>query len=299
MIYVKKGIQICFTLSLLLTILALTACSNSTTEDSSPATTVSTVTTSQQNASTTSLLLPDETTTSSSIPPGVILDEFGEIIFMPIVDKDVPLLMYHTSSEENPGKLDELYVKPSEFDKQIAWLIENGYTLCTFDDWYNLSIIDKPIFITFDDGYPENYTEIFPILKKYQAKITLFLVANTIVLSKEEIREMSDSEFVKFESHTLTHPSLVGISSNTDSLERELRESKDVIEALTGKNVLALAYPNGEFNDKVKQISEKYYDFALRKDLGMHNTKYDNYEIRRIRINRSTSLESFIHLITK
>ena len=56
------------------------------------------------------------------------------------VSKDMPVLMYHTSSEHNPGGLAELYVKPSEFEKQVKYLAENGFTFCTFDDYSILAI---------------------------------------------------------------------------------------------------------------------------------------------------------------
>jgi len=232
----------------------------------------------------------------------VTTEKSVEVDYQPVelIFKNVPVFMYHTSSENNPGALTELYVKPSEFEKQINYLVENGYTFCTFDDYYNLNNIDKPVFITFDDGYKENYTEIFPILQKYNAKITIFLIINSITdsnLTIDIIKEMNDSGLVKFESHTNTHPSLVAISSNDTRLTDELRNSKIKIEEITGKPVLALAYPNGEFNDTVIEKTKEFYSFGLRKDLGMHNTEYDSFEVRRIRINRSTSLNGFINYI--
>ena len=217
-----------------------------------------------------------------------------------LIPKDVPILMYHTSSENNPGYYTELYVKPSEFEKQVKYLSENGFTFCTFDDYYNLNNISKPVFITFDDGYRENYTEIFPILKKYNAKITLFLIVNSITdsnITKDMVVEMSNSGLVKFESHSYSHPSLIAASKNDALLTSELRDSKTAIEEITGKPVVALCYPNGEFNDIVKEKTKEYYSFGVRKDLGMHNTSYDPFEVRRIRINRSTSLETFKSLV--
>ena len=228
----------------------------------------------------------------------------AENITMPqetnLLPKDVPILMYHTSSENNPGGLAELYVKPSEFEKQLKYLIEAGYTFCTFDDYYNLNNISRPIFITFDDGYLENYTEIFPILQKHNARITLFLMINSITptnLTPEMVAEMSDSGLVKFESHTLTHPSLVQISGDDRRLTEELQDSKLKIEEMTGKSVTALSYPNGEFNDIVKEKAKEFYSFGIRKDLGMHNTEYNPFEVRRIRINRSTTLDTYIKLV--
>lgn len=215
-------------------------------------------------------------------------------------DRDIPILMYHTSSESSPGGLAELYVKPSEFALQLKTLKEKGYTFCTFDDFDRVNAIEKPVLLTFDDGYLENYTEIFPLLKEYDAKITLFLILSSITVSnltEEMIKEMSDSGLVKFESHTLTHPSLSVISPNAARLESEISTSKEKIEAVTGKEVVALSYPNGEFNDAVKECAAKYYRFGVRKDLGMHNTSYDNFEVRRIRINRSTTIGNYLTLI--
>jgi len=209
---------------------------------------------------------------------------------------NVPIFMYHTSMEETPaGNLGELYVKPSEFEKQLQYLNYNGYTTCTFDDYENLVNIKNPVMLTFDDGYKAIYTEIYPLLKQYNCKITIFMIKNHIgsELSEQEMKEMSDSGLVKFESHTVSHPSLVKTSSNLTTLDNELKNSKAAIEVITGKNVLAIAYPNGEYNEKVKEYSAKYYKYGLRKDGGMNNTSIDSYELKRIRVNRSTSLNSF------
>ncbi|MCL1793575.1 MAG: polysaccharide deacetylase family protein [Oscillospiraceae bacterium] len=214
--------------------------------------------------------------------------------------KNVPILMYHTSSEQDLGGLPELYVKPSEFEKQLRYLIENGFTLCTFEDYYRLDEIAKPVFITFDDGYRENYTEIFPILKKYNVKMTIFLLFNNIEAENftvDMIKEMSDSGLVKFESHTLSHMDLSVISSNDVLLASEIGKSKSKIEEITGKTVIAFAYPAGKFNESVKAKAKEYYMFGLRADLGMHRTDFDLFEIRRIRINRSASLADFINYV--
>ena len=213
--------------------------------------------------------------------------------------KKFPVLMYHTSSENNPGALADLYVKPSEFEKQIKYLSENNYIFCTFDDWHKLQNTEKPVFITFDDGYEENYTEIFPILKKYNAKITIFLVVNTvnIQLTEDMIREMSDSGLVKFESHTLTHVKLAEISSDDRRLTEELLNSKIKIEEITGKRVFAISYPNGYFNKKVKEKAREFYDFGISTVGGIHRTDIDNFEIRRIGVGRYDSLNDFIKFL--
>jgi len=172
--------------------------------------------------------------------------------------------MYHTSSEDEPGDFPDLYIKPSEFEKQIKYLCDNDYTFCTFNDWFALYNIKKPVFITFDDGYKENYTEIFPILQKYDAKITIFLTTEpeTERLTLDMIREMSDSGLVKFESHTATHPDLAQISSNAARLTDELKNSKEKIYRLT-------VYPKkyfsetGEYTFEVNQFSTKADNYGI------------------------------------
>jgi peptidoglycan/xylan/chitin deacetylase (PgdA/CDA1 family) len=217
-----------------------------------------------------------------------------------------PVLMYHTSSEDEPYNPDgrfepDLFVKPSEFEKQLIYLSGNGYTFCIFDDWYDLYDIEKPVFITFDDGYLENYTEIFPILKRHNAVITIFLVTDPDkyeVLTPEMIREMSDSGHVKFESHTLSHASLPSISQDGERLTRELRDSKIKIEHMTGKDVHAIAYPGGGYDETVIEKAREFYQFGVSTDWGMHSTDTDDFKIRRLAVGRYTTIEDFIDLLS-
>jgi peptidoglycan/xylan/chitin deacetylase (PgdA/CDA1 family) len=212
-----------------------------------------------------------------------------------------PVFMYHTSSENNPGGLPDLYVKPSEFEKQIEYLTKNGYEFCTFDDWENLPYIKNPVFITFDDGYYENYTEIYPILKKYGAKITIFLVTEPSPprLADDIIREMSDSGLVKFESHTKTHANLAEISSDEQALLSQLKDSKTKIEEITSKPVVAVSYPQGLFNGEVISKAREFYKFGVSVEWGMHKTNINNFTIRRFSIDRGISIEEFIKLLKK
>jgi len=214
----------------------------------------------------------------------------------------IPIFMYHASSEYNPGSLSELFVRPSEFERQIRHLIDNGYTFVTFDDWFNLHNIEKPVFITFDDGYECNYTEIFPILQKYNVRITIFLVTDPIGsrgrLSEDMIREMSDSGLVKFESHTLSHPRLAYISGDCKRLRNELKRSREIIEDITGRRVRAIAYPHGSFDARVIAAAREFYTFGVSTIHGKHNTAlHGNFEIPRLGVWRSTTMEQFIRML--
>lgn len=213
----------------------------------------------------------------------------------------VPIFMYHTSSEYEPGPLSALYVRPSEFELQLAHLAENGYTFVTFDDWDNLHAIERPVFITFDDGYRANYTEIFPIIERHGAVITIFLTLGQVrpdELDEDMVRRMSDSGLVKFESHTMTHADLASISGDADRLRFELESSRAEIEALTGREVMALAYPFGSFNDAVAEAAAEFYRFGLSIAPGLHCPReHDDFAMRRLTVHRSTSLRAFIAML--
>jgi len=211
---------------------------------------------------------------------------------------NVPVFMYHTSSEYSPGALAELYVRPSEFARQIGHLVENGFTFVTFDDWHNLHNIYRPVMITFDDGYLANFTEIFPILQRYNARITIFLTTDNITswgLTREMVREMSDSGLVKFEAHSITHRNFTTLNDTT--LTRELIDARDIIEEITGRPVISVAWPAGAYDARVVEFAKRYYQFGVRHMGGMHNTSISDFKIRRLRVSRSTSLSAFINML--
>lgn len=205
----------------------------------------------------------------------------------------VPILMYH-AIEENPWGIEQLFVRDSEFEKQIKYLADNGYTPILFDDLENYESYRKPVIITFDDGYRDNYDHAYPILKKYNFKAVVFLIANCLdapeYLTGEQIIEMKD--IVSFQSHTLNHYNLNNININT--LETECVKSKSKIEELTGMRVNVLSYPYGKYNQAVIDTVSGYYDYAVTTKSGVYDKTNDNYEINRIRIQRSDTLKNFI-----
>ncbi len=92
----------------------------------------------------------------------------------------VPILLYH-SIDEFPGHgLKGLYVTPENFEKQMVYLKNHGFTLLTFEHWQDREKVNKPIFITFDDGYKNNLNAFstFQKLKdqNFQPTATIFVI---------------------------------------------------------------------------------------------------------------------------
>ena len=96
----------------------------------------------------------------------------------------VPIFIYH---QVNDVDKNQLTLTTAEFDEQIKYLKENGYTFISPDELVNAwdndaTLPDKPVIITFDDGYADMYKNVLPILKKYDAKATLFIITDYINL---------------------------------------------------------------------------------------------------------------------
>jgi len=80
----------------------------------------------------------------------------------------VPTLMYHGVSDNMWG-MTELFVKPAEMEKQIKYLVENGYTPIWFEDLVHVDQIEKPVILTYDDGYVDNYVDFLEsFLEKFR-----------------------------------------------------------------------------------------------------------------------------------
>ena len=229
------------------------------------------------------------------------------------------VLMYHMISEhlpKNKSKFNRLRVKPNEFEKQLNWLSKNGFQSFTLSELIDLQEVpEKSVVITFDDGYEDNFSKAFPLLKKYGFKATIYIVLNRSeqnwatdkdsnqssnelnsekMLSNEQIKEMLDSGLIEIGSHTLDHVNLPKLS-NEEKI-RQIKESKEKIEEIFNISCNSFAYPFGFFDkDSIKIVEEISYSNATTTVNGVFDiTKYSNFEIPRIMVSGRQGLFSFI-----
>ena len=183
-----------------------------------------------------------------------------------------------------------MFVSPKFFIHQMNYLKSNGYTVIPLDEIENAGQYTKPVIITLDDGYEDSYTIAYPILKKYNFPATVFPISGFIgqphYLNNNEILQMPD--LVSFQDHTVTHRPLATLSPPVQ--EHELSASKQAIEALTGHNVFALAYPAGSYNQTTITIAKQLgYKYAfLMVPGGIYHTGKNPYTIKRLNIPRGT-----------
>src|SRR3990167_9465599 len=126
----------------------------------------------------------------------------------------VPVLTYHVLS---PSSRSSMTITPEKFESQIKWLKENGYTiiplkqLVVYLQGKNVALPQKPVVITADDGWKSVYTYMYPIARKYNTPITLFIYPRTIshgknALTWEQVKELMKTGLFDIQSHTLSHP---------------------------------------------------------------------------------------------
>ena len=85
------------------------------------------------------------------------------------IGRQVPVLMYHAVGDDCWGE-EHLFDRPAELEQQLQYLSENGYETIFFEDLAHLERYEKPVILTFDDGYDDNYTLLLPLLQKYHMK---------------------------------------------------------------------------------------------------------------------------------
>ena len=210
----------------------------------------------------------------------------------------VPILRYHAVSDDTWGNTGA-FISPAKLELQLQTLLAEGCTPITFEDLDRLDQIEKPVILTFDDGYRDNYTNLFPLLKKYRIPATIFLVTgavgNEVNLTQEMIREMADSGLVSFQSHTVTHPHLDDLDGQ--ALKDEIQNSMLAVARMTGKQPFVFSYPEARTTEASRAWVKEYYQFSVYRDNMDYITGTDPYEIPRHGIWWDCTMERFLECI--
>ena len=212
----------------------------------------------------------------------------------------VPVFMYHGVTDYTWGSA-ELFVSPSVLEEQLRYLVENGYDPIWFEDLREVEKYDKPVILTFDDGYQDNYTDLFPLLQKYNVKATIFVITGWLggekYLTPEQVTEMSQSGLVSIQSHTWSHKDMDTLPA--EAQREQMSQSKLAILRLTGKEPAVLCYPRGLASHVTLELLPEYYNFGVKMNGSVYYTGDDPRVVTRYYVTRGTSVESFANMLKK
>lgn len=208
--------------------------------------------------------------------------------------RQIPVLMYHAVSDQTWG-LEGLFLSPSDMEAQLKYLTENGYDPIFFSDLPHLDQYKKPVILTFDDGYNNNYTDLYPLLQKYNVKATIFVIPSSVggqySMTAAQIKEMADSGLVSIQSHTQDHKELASLSA--EQQKQQFAQSQLAITRMTGRIPSVLSYPSGSYDSNTLSLAPEYFDMAVKSRGGLWTVQNNFFEIDRYPVYRDTGIHSF------
>jgi peptidoglycan/xylan/chitin deacetylase (PgdA/CDA1 family) len=209
----------------------------------------------------------------------------------------IPILLYHSIADRTG---DPYAVSPARFAAEMAHLRKAGYHPLHFAEltgWpAGLPLPAKPIVITLDDGYEDNYTEAYPVLQKNGLKAVIFAITGFVSkedrLTWSQMRDMQDSGLIEIGSHTVTHPNLTKLPP--DERTREVTDSKAELERQLKVPVRAFAYPYGFYDRETTEAVRKAgYLFAVTGEHGPADVRQGLLTLHRIAITGDVKLAEF------
>lgn len=178
----------------------------------------------------------------------------------------VPILMYHDVLEKSEVFFD---LQPEDFEGHLKTLLKNGLTPVSPDQLVHhlrtgSPLPEKPVVLSFDDGYAGHYTHVYPLLKKYQVPAVFFVfpgkvdgkVVGRSTLSWEQLRTMAADPLITIASHSVTHPTDLR-ALDDQALVYEVTESKRRLEEELGVPIRYFSYPTGYYDERVSQAVAK------------------------------------------
>lgn len=245
---------------------------------------------------------------------------------------EIPVLMYHILI---PGRNDSISIDPVRFKEQMLALKSAGYTSITENDLLDsleqtAALPEKPVLITFDDGYISNYTEAFPVLQELDMKASIYVIASRIFensgftpgeyekISWQQAREMVGT--ISIQSHTwdshskqpnpegqnqgliasriLLHEEWETQQEFEKRIYTDFVASKKTIEENVGTEVTAISYPYGDYTADTIRLAEKAgYKMAFTVNSGVNSPRSAPFELKRITADGMYSGKKLIELI--
>lgn len=235
---------------------------------------------------------------------------------------DLTVIMYHSFLKDT-SKSGKYIVTPSQFENDVIYLKNIGCSFVSVNDIQNFrqgkgSLPEKAVLITIDDGNCNNYSYIYPLLKKYNIPALISPICYWVekytengdtnplyaIMTKDNIREMHNSGLVEFGNHSYNLHSTSGrfgtckmpdesAESYRKMLYEDLKKADDIITEATGEKPCALVYPYGMISPESYEVANELgYNilFSCTEGINRIHAGDDRYLLKRY--NRPAGIDS-------
>ncbi len=222
----------------------------------------------------------------------------------------VPILMYHYVEyvkDQNDTLRQALNINPDIFEQQVKTLSESGYTFMTAKELGDVldgktKLPKKPVLLTFDDGHWDFATDVLPILKKYHAKATAYIIPGFIgesdFMSPDQVKEVINSRLVDVGAHTVDHIALK--DKIYPIVKYEIAHSKTMLEDTYHIKVVSFAYPYGSFDlQAVNTTNKAGFTTAVSTINGIEQKQQNRFFLYRLRPGYRTGQDLLSYLDQK
>lgn len=237
----------------------------------------------------------------------------------------IPILLYHRLISKERAERGEVpddemiwVCYDTSFAEQMRYLHENGFTTLDLDDYTAIRrggkampekpVPEKPVIVTFDDGYLSNYTMAFPALKANRQKAVIFVAVEPDeytrgkvkgidgFVSPEQMKEMAE-QGIAIQSHTMTHCILA--EQSDQKIRYELEESKKRLQQITARPVRHIAIPRAGYSRRVKRfVKQAGYETACCNIKGAAHGLSDSWALPRIVVERDMTIREFARALS-
>ncbi len=168
-------------------------------------------------------------------------------------------LMFHGIGEGTEG------IPKAQHENLLLDLQAKGYTFVSLKEviaafYEGTSLPEKWVLLTYDDGRVDFYTNAYPFLKEHNFPAVIFVPTETRGLTDEQLREIANDGLIAIGAHSRTHPHSSVLSDpdvSQERLEGEIKGSKEDLEAIIGKPVLAFAWPGGGHGPRAEEYAKE------------------------------------------
>jgi peptidoglycan/xylan/chitin deacetylase (PgdA/CDA1 family) len=227
----------------------------------------------------------------------------------------VPILLYHSVACTSAPRFKKWTIHPEAFAAHMQYLYEQHYTPLTVTHWMRLMdqhsrLPERPIVVSFDDGYADFLVNALPVLQRYGFEATLYVVTKYVgqnsawlqgqgagdrpILTWAQLAEVSASG-IECGAHSHTHVQLDTVPP--PEAREEIMRSKRELEQRLIQPVETFAYPHGYYNALVRTlVQEAGFTSACAVKHALSTVDDDRYALSRIIIAADTSVERFADL---